>query len=69
MDGHSDEDINKTPTKKQKQGKKTFQDEWLEFAEFKGWLYGVQNDNTKARCKACQVKSSVVNYFVELTFS
>lgn len=68
MDGHSDEDINKTPTKKQKQGKKTFKNEWLEYAEFKGWLYGVQNDNTKARCKACQVKSSV-NYFVELTFS
>ena len=32
MDGHSDEDTNKTPTKKTK----TFQDEWLEFAEFKG---------------------------------
>lgn len=69
MDSHIDEDVNKTPTKKQKLGKKTFKNEWLECAEFKGWLYRVHNDNTKARCKACQVKSNVVNCFVELAFS
>lgn len=54
----SDDDIYKTPPKKQKPTKKTFITEWLECSEFKGWLAPVQNDNSKARCKACQVKST-----------
>jgi len=51
------DDIYKTPPKKQKTSKKTFKTEWMELSEFKTWLYAVQDDCTKARCKACQVKT------------
>ena len=34
---------------------KTFQDSWLQIDKFKGWLQAVESDNTKARCKACNV--------------
>lgn len=35
------------------QGPKTFQNSWLEFPEFRGWLQPVPGDQTKAKCVPC----------------
>jgi len=51
---YSDSDEHRTP-KKMKKGPKTFNDGWLNYPEFSGWLEKVPNNVLKAYCTACQV--------------
>lgn len=43
---------------KKKKRQKKLKTEWLELSELTEWLYAVQNDCSKTRCKTCQVNSS-----------